>query len=177
MANAKTTPQSFSTQVEFFSTSTAAFHIIRGDIQFREERVLESYIERALQVQVCDVYYKAHRNELAAQGIKAAEFKERCGVQASEKSSWSQDVKIAKAHTPEKFEEFQDLCNMGAFRFLRKDYMEFLGLIAKKSEQEDRTGQVYFKIGNDDKGVWIVLAEQPKSFQNAMAKFQDAQAA
>lgn len=176
MAKANTTPQ-ISTQVEFFNTAKEAFTIIRGDIQFREERVLESYIQRALQVWECDTYFKTHKKELAAQGIRAGEFKERCGVEKAEKSSWSVDLKIAIAHTKEKFAEFQDLCTMGAFKFHRKDYMEFLGITKKKSAKEDRDGQVYLKFGNDDKGVWVVLSEQPKSVQNALAKLAEAQAA
>lgn len=172
MANAKSTPKN-SNQVEFFSQATAAFSIIRGDIQFREERVLEAYIDRALQVQVCDEYFKAHKKDLAAQGIKAPEFKERCGVEAKEKSSWSVDLKLAKAHTPEKFKEFQDLCVMGAWNFHRKDYLEFLGVTKAKSEPENREGMFYFKFENSSKGVWLVIAEQPKSVQNVILKLAE----
>lgn len=176
MSTSISTPK-VSTQVEFFSTATANFAVIRDDIQFREERVLEAYIQRALQVWECDFYFKKHKKDLAAQGIKAGDFKERCGVHASEKSSWSNDLKIANAHTADKFAEFQGLCAAGAFKFHRKDYMEFLGLTKPKSAKECREGQVYLKFGNDDKGVWVVLAEQPKSVQNALAKLAATQEA
>jgi len=168
-----------STQVEFFKAAkeeaTSHRHIIEG----RGIATVEAYIERAMFVKRMDTYFKEHKQELKAQNINAAEFKERCGI---DKSVWSQDVGkqgLATLHTPDKFdawvcERYADEDKDAGKKITRKDYLRFLkGDKPEVVKDHSDTARVSVEGG---KTVTVIISEQPKAVQKWLLAQAEAQA-
>ena len=157
-----------STQVEFFKSAkeeaTSHRHIIEG----RGIATVEAYIDRAMFVLRMDTYFKEHKKELKAQGIDAAEFKDRCGI---DKSVWSQDVGkhgLATLHTPEKFdawvcERYADDDKDAGKKITRKNYIAYLK--GAKPEVVRDYSDIFKLSVEGGKTRTLIISEQPKPVQ------------